>query len=209
MVARSFRSSPRGPLQRQLLLWVGVAAVALSLLAMHQMSGNHTAAQPGHSSLVHLDDETSPSGSRHIHADLTGSAHAHSPTALANTDPHGGVLGSRLAAGADTAAIGVEPLKSTPLVAAPPLAAAKGTASAALATVDNMPAPCSGCAEHHAMAAACLVALTLLWLGWLMHSPARWPGLMPRRSSRTRPIRWWIRRWRTALYLVELSISRT
>lgn len=208
MVANSSRSSPHGPLQRQLLLWVGVAAVALSLLAMHQMSGNHTAAQPGHSSLVHLDEETSPSGSRRMHADLVGSTHAHSPTALTNTNSHGGVLGSRLAS-TETAAIGMDLLESALLVTAPPLAAAKRTASAALAIVDDMPAPCRGCAEHHAMAALCLAALTLLWLGWLMHSPARWPGLMPRRSSRTRPTHWWIRRWRTALNLVELSISRT
>lgn len=33
-------------LRQQLLLWVGVVAVALSLLAMHQLSLNHTAASP-------------------------------------------------------------------------------------------------------------------------------------------------------------------
>lgn len=71
------RSSLRG-LQRQLLLWAGVVAVALSLLAMHQLSGNHTAAGApppvsqvsgagGHAP-AHIDDAGQLHGGDHPHA---------------------------------------------------------------------------------------------------------------------------------------------
>jgi hypothetical protein len=41
-----FMGRSTAALRQQLLLWVGVVAVALSLLAMHQLSLNHTAASP-------------------------------------------------------------------------------------------------------------------------------------------------------------------
>jgi Family of unknown function (DUF6153) len=62
-----------GAQRQQLLLWAAVLAVALSLLAMHQLSINHTAADPaaGSSALTlgHADQD------KH-HAAVTGD-HAH------------------------------------------------------------------------------------------------------------------------------------
>lgn len=60
-------------LRQQLLLGAAVLAVALSLLAMHQLSINHTAADPAAGSSIvtlgHADKD-------HHHAGVTG-AHAH------------------------------------------------------------------------------------------------------------------------------------
>jgi hypothetical protein len=44
-------------LQRQLLLWAGVLAVALGLLAMHHMSRNHVVADPFAGSQGHVHSE--------------------------------------------------------------------------------------------------------------------------------------------------------
>ena len=76
-------------LQRQLLLWAGVLAVALSLLAMHQMSGNHIAADPMPPAGVHLDADTGPAGGHvdtvqsgtadHTHLQIAGSVHDPAP----------------------------------------------------------------------------------------------------------------------------------
>jgi len=59
-------------LQRQLLLWAGVAVVAVSLLAMHQLSASHTAA--GATTPV-VAAPVRPGG--HTAADLGSSDHAH------------------------------------------------------------------------------------------------------------------------------------
>ena len=76
-------------LQRQLLLWAGVLAVALSLLAMHQMSGNHIAAGPMPPTGVHLDADSGPAGqinttarsgtADHTHLQIAGSVHDPAP----------------------------------------------------------------------------------------------------------------------------------
>lgn len=68
-------------LQRPLLLWTGVVAVALSLLAMHQMSVNHTAAGPQPFAV------SSISADRHA----VGPAHNHSESATINHTPAGTV----------------------------------------------------------------------------------------------------------------------
>lgn len=55
---------------RDLLLWAGAVALILSLLAMHQLSSNHTAADPGRplsgaAALPDLDHPTTSDGHRH------------------------------------------------------------------------------------------------------------------------------------------------
>ena len=77
-------------LQRQLLLWAGVLAVALSLLAMHQMSGTHIAADPKPPTGVHLDAHSGPAvghvhtaarsgAADHTHLQIAGSVHDPAP----------------------------------------------------------------------------------------------------------------------------------
>ena len=144
-------------LQRQLLLWAGVLAVALSLLAMHQMSWNHTAADPMPPAGVHLDADTGPAGG-HVDTVQSGTAdHAHLQIA-GSTDHHSAPAGDA----------------------------------------------CPGCAAHQAMALTCLVALTLLAVGWLLRGPVRWPVLLARPLARAalndRSNRW----SRPSLTLMEL-----
>jgi hypothetical protein len=157
------RESRLSGLQRQLLLWAGVLAVALSLLAMHQMSANHTAADPRPPASVHLHADSGPAGGHVDTAARSGAAdHTHLQIA-GSTDHHPAPAG-------DT---------------------------------------CPGCREHQAMALTCLVALTLLAVGWLLRRPVRWPGLLARHLARAalndRRNRW----RRPPLNLMELSISRT
>ena len=150
-------------LQRQLLLWAGVLAVALRLLAMHQMSGNHTAADPMPPVGVYLDADSGPAGGHVDPAARSGAAdHTHLQIA-GSTDHHSAPAGDA----------------------------------------------CPGCGEHQAMALTCLVALTLLAVGWLLHGPVRWPGLLARPLARAalndRSNRW----SRPPMTLMELSVSRT
>ena len=61
----------------RLILWLAVLVVGLSLLAMHQLSGNHTAADPASS---HESATLTTAGSRHHaagHRSETGADHAH------------------------------------------------------------------------------------------------------------------------------------
>ena len=161
------RRSWLNDLQRQLLLWAGVVTVALSLLAMHQLSGGHTAADPMPPTATQPDRLGG-----HTTAYVASSDHAHSADHAR----------SQLRAGATT-------LKSE-----------------SSAPIDD---GCPGCAEHQAMALTCLIALTLLAVGWLLAGPVRWPGLVPRPRAQTLSQDRWRRRHPPALRLVELSVSRT
>jgi hypothetical protein len=62
-------------LQRPLLLWTGVVAVALSLLAMHQMSVNHTAADPKPPAVSSVSADRHAAGPAHSHAESAAVAH--------------------------------------------------------------------------------------------------------------------------------------
>ena len=79
-------------LQRQLLLWAGVVVVALSLLAMHQLSINHTAAAPAAGSSVvtreHIDQGKHHAAVTDDHAHLATPALDHQPAPA-----HGGCPG--------------------------------------------------------------------------------------------------------------------
>jgi hypothetical protein len=66
-----------GAVRSRLILWLAVLVVGLSLLAMHQLSGNHTAAGPASS---HQSVTVTVDGSSHHaagHASETGADHAH------------------------------------------------------------------------------------------------------------------------------------
>lgn len=68
--------------RRQLLLWAAMVVVALSLLAMHQLSGNHVAADPTPSTAAHLG-AASAQGATFAHQ-TWGTGHGHArPTAAA------------------------------------------------------------------------------------------------------------------------------
>ena len=77
-----YRSRPAaaphaGVVRSRLILWLGVLVVGFSLLAMHQLSGNHTAADPASS---HQSATVTTAGSGHHaagHASETGADHAH------------------------------------------------------------------------------------------------------------------------------------
>jgi hypothetical protein len=66
-----------GAVRSRLILWLAVLVVGLALLAMHQLSGNHTAADPasGHESATvttagsshHADGDPSDTGAGHAH----------------------------------------------------------------------------------------------------------------------------------------------
>jgi hypothetical protein len=73
-----------------MLLWASVLAVALSLLAMHQMSGNHIAADPMPPTGVHLHADSGPAAGHvdpagrsrtadHTHLQIAGSVHDPAP----------------------------------------------------------------------------------------------------------------------------------
>jgi hypothetical protein len=66
-----------GAVRSLLILWLAVLVVGLSLLAMHQLSGNHTAANPASS---HDTATLTVAGSSHHaagHRSETGADHAH------------------------------------------------------------------------------------------------------------------------------------
>lgn len=67
-------------------LLLGVVAVALSLLAMHQLSSNHTAADPTASTMVVM----SPTVSHHAGHQVGAGGHAHLPAASADAHPASG-----------------------------------------------------------------------------------------------------------------------
>lgn len=156
-----YRSAWLHRLQRLLLLWTGVVATALSLLAMHQMSVNHTAADPTSVAVSSATADRHAADPTHSHGQSTTAAHTPAGT-------------SHSAAG----------------LTAPEDA-------------------CPDCAEHHAMALTCLIALTMLSVTWLLRGPVRWPGLLARRPTRAL-LQVWRLRWKPPpLNLVGLSISRT
>ena len=68
--------------------------------------------------------------------------------------------------------------------------------------------PCSGCDDHDALAATCLLALTLLVM-WRLRPPVS--RRLPRTSAGWRPVPTTVPlgRRRTALTLTELSLRRT
>ena len=66
-----------GAVRSRLILWLAVLVVGLALLAMHQLSGNHTAADPASS---HDPATLTAAGSSHHaagHPSETGADHAH------------------------------------------------------------------------------------------------------------------------------------
>ena len=66
-----------GAARSRLILWLAVLVVGLALLAMHQLSGNHTAADPTFS---HESATLTAAGSSHPaagHRSETGADHAH------------------------------------------------------------------------------------------------------------------------------------
>ena len=69
-------------------LLLGILAVALSLLAMHQLSSNHTAANPTASASVVMDPPVSHHGSHEVGAG--GAGHAHLAAASADAHPASG-----------------------------------------------------------------------------------------------------------------------
>jgi hypothetical protein len=81
-------------LQWQLLLWAGIAVVAVSLLAMHQLSASHTAAGVT-TPVVAASDR--PGG--HNEADLGSSGHAHSSDHSHDADQSPYVAGAGLGGG--------------------------------------------------------------------------------------------------------------
>lgn len=139
-------------------------AIGLSLLSMHQMSVNHTAADPTPLAVSFV------SADRHD----VGPTHSHVQSATVTHTP--------------AEALHVPAIDRS---------------------LTALEEACPDCAEHHAMALTCLVALTLLVVAWLLRGPVRWPGLLSRRPTRALP-QAWRSRWRPPpLNLVELSISRT
>lgn len=72
----------------RLELLLGVVAVALSLLAMHQLSSNHTAADPTAGATVVLSPPVSHHGGHEVGAG--GAGHAHLAAASADAHPASG-----------------------------------------------------------------------------------------------------------------------
>jgi hypothetical protein len=81
---------PERAARSRLILWLAVLAVGLSLVAMHQLSSNHTAAGPGSS---HQYATVPEDGSHHHAAGHPGDAgidHAHLVPILSGADPASG-----------------------------------------------------------------------------------------------------------------------
>jgi hypothetical protein len=77
--SRPAAAPPTGAARPRLILWLAVLVVGLSLLAMHQLSGNHTAADP---TSTHGTANLTTAHSHHHaagHASDTGPDHAHLP----------------------------------------------------------------------------------------------------------------------------------
>jgi hypothetical protein len=77
----------KGPAPTRLIRWLAVLVVGFSLLAMHQLSGNHTAADPTTS---HQSTTVTVAGSHHHAAGYpvdAGADHAHLLPTLGEADP--------------------------------------------------------------------------------------------------------------------------
>ena len=85
--SRTAAAPLEGARSRLILLWFAVLVVGLSLLAMHQLSGNHTAADPASSQ---QSVTLTAAGSGHHaagHPSETGTSHAHLMPATGLGDP--------------------------------------------------------------------------------------------------------------------------
>jgi hypothetical protein len=168
-------------LRRQVWLLLAVVVIALSMLAMHQLSSNHAVAgtDAASSGLVsaalagpgshHLIDGQAPRSSR-----LVGHTHSRAVDAHGlDGHPHGQQV---------SVAVPDHP-------------------------VDDR--DCPDCGHHQAMALTCLAALIVIMVGWVVARPAAWRGVrLPRLTvtaalAQAPPVRL------RALSLEELSVSRT
>jgi len=193
-------------LRRLLLAWL-LGVLALSVVGMHQLSlghafakppvggHHHAAGQPGAASADHHgDDHGGPGGSgthaRTRSADLTTAVVR---TAVLST---GGMTAGEVSAGtvSDVAGGG-----SAVLTAATPMTDRGGSAG------DDT---CPGCGEHSMALGACLLALSLLVLSWLL-PPPRGRLLPPMLRLRVVAAVVLVLRRVPPLTLAELSILRT
>lgn len=170
-------------LRRQVWLLLAVVVIALSLLAMHQLSSNHTVAGTNTAASEGLVVSAALAGPDAHH--LTDGQAPHSP----------GLDGHTHSQVADAHGLDGHPHGQQLSVAGPDYPADDGD--------------CPECAHHQAMALTCLAALILLIVGWAVSRPAAWRGVRLPRLSVTAglapapPVRL------RALSLSELSVSRT
>lgn len=165
---------------RHALLTLGLLVVSLSVVGMHQLSLGHDFAAPS-------TGTQQPAAQHHPeHTDqVEGPVHA-------RTAPHS-------PAGAHSVAIGITTADS-PVSGVAAISISDGTSS------DD--SGCRGCGQHTMAFSACLLALTLLVLAWMLVRP-RVLQLPPRMLWRLTTVVTFVARRVPALSLVELSVLRT